>query len=146
MIRKGPNYKKLTANQVLGKIINHKMMENEAKYVDELADLEDGVKSSKPNIALKASKKGKQVVEENSSDNESVSDLDQEEMALIMRKFNKLMKSVPKDKRTDKHQSRSKRNCYNCGKSGHFISNFLHEKREDKDDYKKEKRYHKGKS
>ena len=72
MIREGPNYKKLTANQVLGKIIN-KIMENESKYADELRDLQDGVKTSKPNITLKARKKGKQVVEENSSSDESVS-------------------------------------------------------------------------
>ena len=66
------------------------MMENKAKYVDELAELEDGAKISKPNITLKASKKGKQVVEESSSDDESLFDVDQEAMAFIVTKIQQI--------------------------------------------------------
>jgi hypothetical protein len=68
LIRESPYYKRMTLKEVLGKIINHKMMEEETKYVKCLSK---GVATLKnQDVALKGPrrKKGKLVVEESSSE------------------------------------------------------------------------------
>ncbi|XP_025806787.1 uncharacterized protein LOC112885370 [Panicum hallii] len=88
LIRESPNYKKMTPKEVLGKIINHQMMESEAKYVKSLSK---GTSTSRgQDIALKANKKEKsqKVVQESSS-----SDNDKK------RKDNKEKKYFTKDKK-----------------------------------------------
>jgi hypothetical protein len=148
LIRESPNYKKMTPEEVLGKIINHEMMESEAKYVKSLSK---GTSTSRgQDIALKANKKekSKKVVQESSSsDNGSdSSSLDDDDMALLMRNFNKLMRNrnYKGNKRHESSKRRTKRNCYNCGKCGHFIANCPYEKKEDKEEKRKnykEKKY-----
>jgi hypothetical protein len=148
LIREGPNYKKMTPEEVLDKIINHEMMESEAKYVKGLSK---GTSTSKgQDIALKANKKekSKKVVQESSSsDNDSdSSSLDDDGMALLMKNFSKLMRNrnYKGNKRHERSKRRIKRNCYNCGKSGHFIANCPYEKKEDKEEKRKdnkEKKY-----
>jgi hypothetical protein len=55
LIRESLNYKKMTPEEVLGKIINHEMTESEAKYVKSLSK---GTSTSRgQDIALKANKK-----------------------------------------------------------------------------------------
>lgn len=57
LIHEGPNYRKVTLEEVLGKIINHETMEEEAKY---MMNLSTGVTTTKPQqISLKATKKAK---------------------------------------------------------------------------------------
>jgi hypothetical protein len=95
LIRESPNYKKMTPEEVLGKIINHEMMKSEAKYVKSLSK---GTSTSRgKDIALKANKKekSKKVVQESSSsDNDSdSSSLDDDDMALLMKNFSKLMRN-----------------------------------------------------
>jgi hypothetical protein len=74
------------------------------------------------------------------------SKLDNEEMALIINRFRQILKQ-----RTRKdYKYRSKRVCYRCGKSGHFIAKFPisseSDRNEDKKGKKKEKkRYYKKK-
>jgi hypothetical protein len=148
MIREQPGFKKMTPEEVLGKIINHEMLENEAKYVK---SIQNAISSNPPNVALKANKKdkGKRVVQESSSSEEESEDesssLDEDEMALLMKNFNKLMRSrnfKGYKKGGEKPKSKKKRNCYNCGKSGHFMANCPYEAKEDKEkkDKKKEKK------
>jgi hypothetical protein len=72
------------------------------------------------------SKKGKGVVEELSGeDSEDSSGMYEEDMTLFIRIFKKMMKNhnYNNNKRNDKSKLRSKKNCYNCGKNGHFIAN-----------------------
>jgi hypothetical protein len=47
------------------------------------------------------------------------SKLDNEEMALIIKSFRQILKQ----RRGEDYKSRSKKVCYRCGKSGHFIAN-----------------------
>jgi hypothetical protein len=59
-----PNYGRMTPDDMLARIINHEMLLEEARYVNNLS--KGIVSTKKGDIALKASKK-KQVMIENSS-------------------------------------------------------------------------------
>lgn len=57
LIRESPYYKRMTLKEVLGKIINHKMMEEETKYVKCLSK---GVATLKnQDVALKGPRRKK---------------------------------------------------------------------------------------
>jgi hypothetical protein len=64
LIQLDPTFKKMTTDDVLGKIINHEMLVEEAQYVKNLS--KGIISSRKQDIAFKASKKSKskKVVEE----------------------------------------------------------------------------------
>jgi hypothetical protein len=85
-------------------------------------------------VALKASSKEKKsssstsktMVEED-SDEDSDMNMTPEQMALFVRKFNKMFKksgflNESKDKDKIKTKRTSKRSCFGCGKEGHFIA------------------------
>jgi hypothetical protein len=74
------------------------------------------------------------------------SKLDNKEMALIIKSFRQILKQ----RRGKDYKSRSKKVCYRCGKSGHFIAKYPisseSDREEDKKGKKKEKkRYYKKK-
>jgi hypothetical protein len=90
LIQQDPTFKKMTLDDVLGKIINHKMLVEEDQYVKNLS--KGIISSKKQDIAFKATKnnKSKKVVEESSikeevddSDDERT-EYDPEEMALFI--------------------------------------------------------------
>jgi hypothetical protein len=152
LIQQDPTFKVMTPDDVLGKIINHEMLVEEAQHVKNLS--KGIISSKKHDTAFKASKKskGKKIVEESSSE-EEIDDSDNErtrydpkEMALFIRRFSKMMgkQKFFKGDKKDKFKSKTKRACYNCGKYGHYIANCPHEHREEDDD-KKEKSYKKDK-
>jgi hypothetical protein len=92
---KSPNYRKVTLEEVFGKIINKDILQEEAKYI---MNLSMGIPTDKPQeVALKATKrqKAKVVKEESSSDDgedEEKSNLNEKEMALFIQNFKKTMK------------------------------------------------------
>jgi hypothetical protein len=96
LIRQDPTYKKMTSDDVLGRIINHEMYFEEANHIKILYK---GVTTTrKQEIALKANKKSKnkQVIVESSSEEEKEEEEDSskgdsKEMALFMKKFKKYM-------------------------------------------------------
>jgi hypothetical protein len=74
------------------------------------------------------------------------SKLDNKEMALIIKSFRQILKQ----RRGKDYKSRSKRVCYRCGKSGHFIAKCPISSESDRDEDKKgkkkeKKRYYKKK-
>jgi hypothetical protein len=70
------------------------------------------------------------------------SKLDNEEMALIIKSFWQILKQ----RKGKDYKPCSKRVCYRCGKSDHFIAKCPHTSDSDRDDDKKEeKRYYKKK-
>jgi hypothetical protein len=153
IIRRDPNLKWMTPEDVLARIINYELLLEEVKYVKNLSK---GIVSTKKDIiALKASKKSKekQIVVESSSEEEQEDDdedeeneYDEEELSLFIKKFNKYMSKRRPFKGDKKERTRSKRVCYNYEKSGHFIAQSPYERREEDDDKKKkEKRYKKDK-
>jgi hypothetical protein len=136
-------YKRMTFDDVLGTIINHEMHIEEANHIK---NLYKGISTSKKqNIALKASnmsKKKKSVIESPSEEEEDEEDdsdekeYDEEEMALFIKDFNKFIsrRSFKVDR---KEKPRSKRVCYNCGNSGHFIARCPYERKDEDNDMKK---------
>jgi hypothetical protein len=145
LIRQYPAYKKMTSDDVLGRIINHEMNIQEANNIK---NLYKGVSTSKiQDIALKAKKsKQKKVLiespseeeeeeEEDEEDNEK--EYDEDEMALFIKKFKKLIKKRIPYKGERKEKPRSKRVCYNCGKNGHFIAQCPYERKEEDNDKRK---------
>jgi hypothetical protein len=70
-------------------------------------------------------------------------------MTLFIRRFSKLMikQKFFKGSKKDKFKSKIKRSYYNCGKYGHYITNYPYEHRKEDDDKKKkrEKSYKKDK-
>jgi hypothetical protein len=162
LIHQDPNYKKMTSDDVLGRIMNHEMNIQEANNIK---NLYKGVSTSKKQgIALKAKKcKKKKVLiespreeeeeeEEEEEDNER--EYDEDEMALFIKKFNKFIKKRRPYKGERKEKARSKRVCYNYDKNGHFIVQCPYERKEEDNNkrkkfdkgYKKDKKYTKKKS
>ena len=86
--------KQLTPNQVLGDVMTQETYHVERDGVDKDEKKEDEDKKKK-SVAFKASSssknKGKSKKQE-SSDDEDASDIDDEDMALFVRKFGKFMK------------------------------------------------------
>lgn len=144
MIRENPNFKYMTPQEVLGRIANHETFQVAARHAVELTRAMKG-EASKPNIALKASKKSKEVAEESSHEGASDSSVDDEEMALFIKKFKRFMRRDHKtyDDKKDFKKSRSKRQCYKCGDHDHLIADCPLLKNKGKD--KEEKKYHKDK-
>jgi hypothetical protein len=58
------------------------------------------------------------------------SKLDNEEMALIIKSFRQILKQ----RKGKDYKPRSKRVCYRCGKSGHFIAKCPYSSDSDRDD------------
>jgi hypothetical protein len=144
LIWQDPTYKRMTSNDVLGRIINHEMHIEEANHIK---NLYKGVSTSKKqDITLKASnkrKKKKIIIESPSEEEEEEEDdsdkkeYDEEEMTLFIKKFNKFISKRRPFKGDKKEKSRSKRVCYNCGKSGHFIAQCPYERKEEDNNKKK---------
>jgi hypothetical protein len=161
LICQDPTYKKMTSNGVLGRSINHEMYIEEANHIK---NLYKGVSTSKKqDIALKArnkSKKKKIMIESPSEDvvveeeDEDEREYVEEEMALFIKKFNKLINKIRPFKGDRKEKPRSKRMCYNCGKDGHFIAQCQYERKDEDNDkkkkfdksYKKDKKFMKKKT
>jgi hypothetical protein len=139
----------MSSDDVLGRIMSHEMYIEETNHVKNLSKCITTTR--KQEIAFKANKKSKnkQVVVESSSkeEEEDSSDIDDEDMALFMKKFKKYVKKMKFAKRDKKLKTTTKRTCYKCGKHDHFIANCPFEHRDDDDEkkkckpYKKDKRY-----
>jgi hypothetical protein len=134
LIRQDPAYKKMTSDDVFGRIMNHEMNIQEANNIKNLCK---GVSTSKKqDIALKANKsKKKKVLIENHSEEEEEKEKDNEreydkdEMVLFIKKFNKLIKKRKPYKEERKKKPMSKRVCYNYGKNIHFIAQCSYERK-----------------
>jgi hypothetical protein len=94
--------------------------------------------SKKQDIALKASSKSKKkkIMIESPSEDDDEED-DEEEIALFIKKFNKFISKRRHFKGDKKAKPRSKRVCYNCDKSRHFIAQCPYERKEEDSDKKK---------
>jgi hypothetical protein len=156
LILQDPAYKKMTSDNVIGRITNHEMNIQEANNIKNL--YKDVSTSNKQDIALKAKKsKKKKVLIENPSEEEEEEDsekeYDEDEMTLLIKKFNKFIKKRRPYKGERKEKPRSKRVCYNYGKNVHFITKCPYERKEEDNDkrkkfdkgYKKDKKYTKKK-
>jgi hypothetical protein len=132
----------MSPEEVIDKFLSFELMIKDFKHI---VNLEQGATSTpevQP-VAFKATEEEK----ESTSIRLPIdaSKLDNEEMALIINSFRQILKQ----RRGKDYKPRSKRVCYRCGKSGHFIAKCLISSESDRDEDKKgkkeKKRYYKKK-
>jgi hypothetical protein len=144
LINGDPRYKQMSPEKVIGKFVSFELMIKDSKHI---VNLEQGTTST-PKVQPIAFKATKEKKEESTSSRLPIdaSKLDNEEMALIIKSFRQILKQMKgKD-----YKPHSKRVCYRCGKSGHFIAKCPYTSNSDRDDDKKgkkleNKRYYKKK-
>jgi hypothetical protein len=149
LICQDPAYKKMTSDDVLGRIMNHEM---NIQAANNIKNLYKGVSTSKKQgIALKVNKSKKKKVliespseeeEEEEEEEDNKREYDEDEVALFIKKFNKFIKKRIPYKGERKEKLMSKRVCYNCGKNEHFIAQCPYERKEEDND--KRKKFDKG--
>jgi hypothetical protein len=102
-----------------------------------IVNLEQGATST-PEVQPVAFKAMEEKKEESTPSRLSIdaSKLDNEEMALIIKSFRQILKQ----RRGKDYKPHSKRVCYRCGKSGHFIAKCSYSSESDRDEDKKGKK------
>jgi hypothetical protein len=144
LIRGDPRYKLMSPVEVIRKFVSFELMIKVSKHI---VNLDQGATST-PKVqpaAFKATEE-KKVESTPSRIPIDASKLDNEEMALIIKSFRQILKQ----RRGKDYKSRSKRVCYRCGKSDHFIAKCPISSESDRDEDKKgkkkeKKRYYKKK-
>ena len=106
----------MSPEEVIGKFASFELMIKDSKHI---VNLEKGATST-PEVQPIAFKATEEKKEESTSSRLPIdaSKLDNEEMALIIKSFCQILKQ----RRGKDYKPRSKRVCYWCGKSGHFIA------------------------
>jgi hypothetical protein len=143
LIRGDPRYKLMPPEEVIGKFVSFELMIKDSKHI---VNLEQGATST-PEVQPVAFKAMEEKEESTSSRIPiDASKLDNEEMALIIKSFRQILKQ----RRGKDYKSRSKKVCYRCSRSGHFIAKCPISSGSDRDDdtkwkKKEKKRYYKKK-
>jgi heterodisulfide reductase subunit C len=144
LIHGDPRYKLMSHEEVIGKFVSFELMIKDSKHI---VNLEQGATST-PEVQPVAFKATEEKEEESTSSRLPIdaSKLDNEEMTLIIKSFRQILKQ----RRGKDYKSRSKKVCYRCGKSDHFIAKCPISSESDKDEDKKgkkkeKKRYYKKK-
>jgi hypothetical protein len=139
-----PRYKQMSPEEVIDKFVSFELMIKDSKHI---VNLEQGTTST-PEVQPVAFKATEEKKEETTPSRLPIdaSKLDNEEMALIIKSFRQILKQ----RRGKDYKPRSKRVCYWCGKSGHFIAKCPYSGESDRDEDKKgkkkeKKRYYKKK-
>jgi hypothetical protein len=124
-------YKLMSPEEVIGKFVSFELMIKGSKKI-----IEQGV-SSTPDVQPVAFKATEEKKDESTSSRLPIdaSKLDNE-MALIIKSFRQILKQ----RRGKDYKPRSKKVCYKCGKSGHFIAKCPLSSDSDRGDDKKGKR------
>jgi hypothetical protein len=134
LIRVDYRYKQMSPEEVIGKFVSFELMIKDSKHI---FNLEQGATST-PEVQPVAFKATKEKKEESTPCRLPIdaSKLDNEEMALIIKSFRQILKQ----RKGKDYKPHSKRVCYKCGKSGHFIAKCPYTSDSDRDDDKKRKK------
>jgi hypothetical protein len=134
LIRGDPRYKQMSLDEVIGKFVSFELMIKDSKHI---VNLEQGATST-PEVQPVAFKATEEKKEESTPSRLPIdaSKLDNEEMTLIIKSFHQILKQ----RRGKDYKPRSKRVCYQCGKSGHFIAKCPYSSVSDRDEDKKGRR------
>jgi hypothetical protein len=133
----------MSPEEVIGKFVSFELMIKDSKHI---VNLEQGATSTpevQP-VTFKATEEEKESTPSRLPID--ASKLNNEEMTLIIKSFSQILKQ----RRGKDYKSRSKKVCYRCGKSGHFIAKCPISTGSDREDDKKgkkkeKKRYYKKK-
>jgi hypothetical protein len=134
LIHGDPRYKQMSPEEVIGKFVSFELMIKDSKHNVNLEQGAISTPEAQP-IAFKAMG-GKKKESTPSKLPIDTSKLDNEEMALIIKSFRQILKQ----RKGKDYKPRSKRVCYRCGKSGHFIAKCPYTSDSDRDDDKKGKK------
>jgi hypothetical protein len=123
-----PRYKQMSPEEVIGKFVSFELMIKDSKHI---VNLEQGTTST-PEVQPVAFKATKEKKEESTPSRLPIdaSKLNNEEMALII----KIFRQILKQRRGKDYKPCSKRVCYWCGKSSHFIAKCLYSSESDRDE------------
>jgi hypothetical protein len=123
-----PRYKQMSPEEVIGKFVSFELMIKDSKHI---VNLEQGTTST-PEVQPVAFKATKEKKEESTPSRLPIdaSNLNNEEMALII----KIFRQILKQRRGKDYKPCSKRVCYWCGKSSHFIAKCLYSSESDRDE------------
>jgi hypothetical protein len=134
LIREDPRYKLMSPEEVIDKFVSFELMIKDSKHI---VNLEQGATST-PEVQPVAFKVMEEKKEESTSSMLPIdaSNLDNEEMALIIKSFRQILKQ----RRGKDYKSRSKKVCYRCGMSSHFIAKCPIYSGSDRDDDKRGKK------
>jgi hypothetical protein len=137
LIRGDPSYKLMSSEEVIGKFMSFELMIKGSKQI-----IEQGA-SSTPEVQPIAFKATEEKKEESTSSRLPIdaSKLDNEEMALIIKRFCQILKQ----RKGRDYKPRSKKVCYKCGKPSHFIAKCPLSSDSDRGDDKKGRRKEKKK-
>jgi hypothetical protein len=139
LIHGDPRYKLMSPKEVIGKFVIFELMIKDSKHI---VNLEQGATST-PEVQPVAFKAMEEKKEECTPSRLPIdaSKLDNEKMMLIIKSFRQILKQ----RRGKDYKSRSKRVCYRCGKSGHFIAKCIISSESDRDEGKEGKKKEKKK-
>jgi hypothetical protein len=134
LIRGDHRYKQKSPEEVISKFVSFELMIKDCKHI---VNLEQGATST-PKVQPVAFKATEEKKEESTPSRLPIdaSKLDNEEMALIIKSFQRILKQ----RKGKDYKPRSKRVCYRCGKSDHFIAKCPYTSDSDRDDDKKGKK------
>jgi hypothetical protein len=137
-----PRYKLMSPEEVIDKFVSFELMIKDSKHIVNLEQFATSTPEVQP-VAFKAMEEEKQESTPSRLPIDA-SKLDNEEMALIIKSFRQILKQ----RRGKNYKSHSKKVCYRCGKSGHFIAKCPISSESERGDDKKgnmkeEKRYYK---
>jgi hypothetical protein len=129
-----PRYKQMSPEEVIGKFVSFEFMIKDSKHI---VNLEQGATST-PEVQPVAFKATEEKEEESTPSILPIdaSKIDNEEMTLIIKSFHQILKQ----RRGKDYKPRSKRVCYRCGKSSHFITKCSYSSESDRDEDKKRKK------
>jgi hypothetical protein len=135
----------MSHEEVIGKFVSFELMIKDSKHI---INLEQDVTST-PKVQPVAFKAAEEKKDESTPSRLPIdsSKLDNEEMTLIIKSFRQILKQ----RKGKDYKPRSKRVCYRCGKSDHFIAKCPYTSESDRGDDKKgkkkmeKKRYYKKK-
>jgi hypothetical protein len=117
LIRESPRYTKMMLEEILGKFVSGRMMVKEAMYVDDIAN--GPLPLYEPQlVALKSTSNNEALP--NKVAQVEVAELNEEEMALVMKRFKTALKG--RKEYPKKNKLRRKHSCFKCGKSSLFIA------------------------
>jgi hypothetical protein len=134
LIRGDPRYKQMSSVEVIDKFVSFELMIKDSKYI---VNLEQGATST-PKVQPVAFKATEEKKEESTPSRLPIdaSKLDNEEIALIIKRFRQILKQ----RKGKDYKPCSKRVCYRCGKSSHFFAKCPYTSDSDRDDGKKWKK------
>jgi hypothetical protein len=124
----------MSPEEVIGKFLSFELMIKDSKHI---INLEQGATST-PEVQPVAFKAMEEDKKESTSSRLPIdtSKLDNEKMTLIVKSFRQILKQ----RRGKNYKSHSKKVCYQCGKSDHFIAKCPISSESDMDDDKKGKK------